>query len=159
MTWVAASFMFSPMSHLVVLTTKQRQYLKSAAHHLKPVIQIGKGGITPALIAELDAALTAQELVKIKVNNNSPAHAQASIAPTDKASVVSTLCRELPGAQHVWTIGHTLVLFRQAKDGTSRYKLPRAPRAVMPPAPVPVIAAPAPAASNPSESPSPDSRE
>ncbi|MCC6514209.1 MAG: YhbY family RNA-binding protein, partial [Geothrix sp.] len=34
-----------------MLTSKQRQYLKAQAHKLKPVMHVGKGGVTPAQAA------------------------------------------------------------------------------------------------------------
>lgn len=40
--------------------------LKAQAHHLKPVIFIGKNGMTESIIQEIDAALKAHELIKIK---------------------------------------------------------------------------------------------
>ena len=48
-----------------MLTPKQRQYLKAQAHHLKPVVHIGKAGVTPALAAELDQMLESLELMKL----------------------------------------------------------------------------------------------
>ncbi len=98
-----------------MLNSKQRSYLKAAAHHLRPVIQIGKGGVTPALVAELDAALTSLELVKIRVNRN---------ADADEKQVAGTLSESLPGLQPVFSIGHVLVVFRQNKDRPTKYPLP-----------------------------------
>lgn len=40
--------------------------LKAKAHHLKPIILIGKNGITESVIQEIDGALYAHELIKIK---------------------------------------------------------------------------------------------
>ena len=40
--------------------------LKAQAHHLKPIILVGKNGITENLIQEIDVALLAHELIKIK---------------------------------------------------------------------------------------------
>ena len=45
---------------------EQPMDLKAQAHHLKPIILVGKNGITESLIAEIDAALKAHELMKIK---------------------------------------------------------------------------------------------
>ena len=100
-----------------MLTSKQRTYLKAAAHHLRPVIQIGKGGVTPALLAEVDAALETQELLKIKVNNNSE---QAD----DKEAVVAELAEKVPGLLPVFSIGHVLVVYRPSKTRPTRYPLP-----------------------------------
>jgi RNA-binding protein YhbY len=45
------------------LTVAEIKKLKSRAHHLKPVIQLGKNGITPALITAIDKALFDQDQV------------------------------------------------------------------------------------------------
>ncbi len=45
----------------------QKRYLRGLAHHLEPVVQIGKAGITDALVAATDRALTDHELIKVKL--------------------------------------------------------------------------------------------
>ena len=50
------------------LTSKQRKYLRSKAHHLKPVIIIGKTKINQSIIDTIDNALKSHELIKIKFN-------------------------------------------------------------------------------------------
>lgn len=98
-----------------MLTPKQRQFLKAQAHHLKPVLHVGKGGVTPAQAAELDVMVESLELVKVKINPNSF---------EDEATAAAALCRAVPGLQHVWTIGHTLLLFRPSQARPTRYPLP-----------------------------------
>ncbi|WP_294614984.1 ribosome assembly RNA-binding protein YhbY [uncultured Gilliamella sp.] len=49
------------------LSNKQKQYLKSEAHHLKPVVMIGANGFTEGVLAEIENALNFHELIKIKV--------------------------------------------------------------------------------------------
>src|SRR5690606_35782319 len=56
---------FVPMS--AVLTAAQTRFLRSQAHGLKALMQVGGKGVTPALLAELDAVLERHELVKVKV--------------------------------------------------------------------------------------------
>lgn len=51
----------------VSLTPRERAHLKARAHPLEPKVMVGHGGATPAVIAEVDRALTAHELVKIKI--------------------------------------------------------------------------------------------
>ncbi|HET6329595.1 MAG TPA: YhbY family RNA-binding protein [Holophagaceae bacterium] len=97
------------------LTPKQRQFLKAKAHALKPLIQIGKAGATPALVDELDRVLGVHELVKVKLNDNTF---------EDEAGVVATLTAKVEGLIHVWTIGHTLLLFRPSRERATRYPLP-----------------------------------
>jgi RNA-binding protein len=98
-----------------MLTPKQRQFLKAQAHHLKPVMHVGKGGVTPAQAAELDTMMDSLELVKVKINPNSF---------EDEATAAAALCGAVGGLQHVWTIGHTLLLFRPSRTKATRYPLP-----------------------------------
>jgi len=49
------------------LTPKQRQFLKALAHPLAAVVRVGKGGITPAVVAETKRSLDAHELIKIRI--------------------------------------------------------------------------------------------
>ncbi len=50
------------------LTARERASLKARAHALEPVVQSGSAGLTDKLVAEVDRALTAHELIKVKVN-------------------------------------------------------------------------------------------
>ena len=52
---------------MITLTTKQRAALRSMAMTLSPIFQIGKGGISEEMTRQIDAALEARELIKIKV--------------------------------------------------------------------------------------------
>ena len=98
-----------------MLNPKQRQFLKAQAHGLKPVLHIGKGGVTPALASELDAMLDSLELVKIKLLGNTA---------EDKDTAAESLCARIDGLQHVWTIGHTLLFFRPSRTRPTQYPLP-----------------------------------
>jgi RNA-binding protein len=98
-----------------MLTSKQRQFLKAQAHPLKPVMHVGKGGVTPAQAAELDTMLDSLELVKVKINPNSF---------EDEGTAAEALCRAVAGLEHVWTIGHTLLFFRPSRTRDTRYPLP-----------------------------------
>ena len=100
-----------------MLTPKQRQYLKGEAHHLKAVVHIGKGGVTPALVSELDIMMDSLELVKIKLNQNTF---------EDEQTVIDALGKQIEGLEHVWTIGKTLLFFRASRTKQSKYALPAA---------------------------------
>lgn len=50
-----------------MLSGKQRRHLRSLGHDLRPIVQIGKGGIDEGLVAAVDQALVDHELVKVKV--------------------------------------------------------------------------------------------
>ena len=98
-----------------MLNPKQRQYLKAKAHDLKPVLHVGKSGVTPALVAEIDLVLESLELIKLKLNKNSF---------EDETSVVEALKARVDGLEHVWTIGHTMLLFRPSRAKPSKFSLP-----------------------------------
>ncbi len=98
-----------------MLTPKQRQFLKAQAHHLKPVVHIGKGGVTEALAAELDVMLESLELMKIKLNQNTSEELE---------TVIAGLQARVEGIDHVWTIGKTILVFRPSRNKPTRYALP-----------------------------------
>ncbi len=50
------------------MDNKQKSALIATAHHLNPIILIGHKGLTSGVLAETDQALTAHELIKIKIN-------------------------------------------------------------------------------------------
>ena len=54
-----------------MLTGKQKQYLKALAVQLPAVVQIGKDGMSETVIQSVDDVLTARELIKVKINQNS----------------------------------------------------------------------------------------
>ena len=92
------------------MTSKQRSYLKSLAVNLDTIFQIGKGGITGELCAQLLNALNARELIKIKVLENSP------VSPKE----ASTLIAESIGADVVQVIGTKIVLYRVSDNEKNR---------------------------------------
>jgi RNA-binding protein len=97
-----------------VLTPKQRKILKAEAHHLKPVVHIGKSGVTDALAQDLDATLDSLELIKVKVNQN---------FAEGKEAALNALAEKIQGMEHVWTIGHTLLLFRPSRTHATKYSI------------------------------------
>jgi RNA-binding protein len=86
------------------LLPKQRAHLRSLAHHLKPIMQIGKEGITDASIRSLDDAFRSRELLKVKVQE---------MAPFTARDAGAELAERLDGVHHVQTIGRTVVLYRR----------------------------------------------
>ena len=83
------------------LTPKQKSLLKVQAHHIDPVVQIGKNGITDELIAHIEKALTDHELIKIKF-----------LAMKDEKESLTTAISEKTGAELVEIIGNIIVLYR-----------------------------------------------
>jgi len=84
------------------LSNAQTRYLRGLAHKLKPVVYLGQKGITPSVLAELDAALMVHELVKVKLAGERE----------QKAGLVDTLTRETK-AEVVQQIGHVVSLYRR----------------------------------------------
>lgn len=98
----------------MVLTSKQRAYLRGLANKLEPIVHAGKGGVSDAMIKQADDALEARELIKGKVLETAPATAR-EVAEEIAARV---------NAQVVQVVGRTFVLFRQ-KEKESQITLPR----------------------------------
>ncbi len=89
-----------------MLTSKQRAYLRGVANALEPTLLIGKGGLTDNVTGEIDVALEAKELIKIKILNNSM---------EDPRDVSHEIAARL-GAEVVQVIGGKFVLYRQSEE-------------------------------------------
>lgn len=53
-----------------MLTGKQKRFLRSKAHHLNPIFQVGKGGVNENMIGQIADALEARELLKVSILQN-----------------------------------------------------------------------------------------
>ncbi len=98
-----------------MLTGKQRSYLKSLANSLKPVLQLGKEGITPAFISQVDETIESRELVKISILESSDLTAKAA------AQIVA----ERTQSEFVQSIGRKFVIYRRNREKPT-IELPRA---------------------------------
>lgn len=98
-----------------MITSKQRSYLRSLAHNIDPVVYIGKAGVTENVIKEIDQALEARELVKVKIQEG------CELAAKDVANDI------LPGlgAEFVQAIGRKFTLYRESKEN-KQIELPKA---------------------------------
>lgn len=88
------------------MTSKQRAYLRGLANDYEPIVHIGKGGISDALIKQADDALEARELIKGRVLETAPQTAREA-ADTIAAAV---------NAETVQVIGRTFVLYRRRAE-------------------------------------------
>ena len=88
------------------LDSPMRRQLRSLAHHLHPVVMIGQGGLTPAVLHEIDLNLLAHELIKVRVSSDDRAAREA---------MLRSICEEL-NALPVQHIGRLLVIFRPAPE-------------------------------------------
>lgn len=89
-----------------MLTGKQKHHLRSLAHSLKPVVQIGKSGLNAEMHKQIDGQLLDHELIKIRILESSPLD-QRQCAQEVEADDTLEL---------VQIIGKTLVLFRPNPD-------------------------------------------
>ena len=80
----------------------QRKDLRAKAHKLDPVVIIGAKGLTEAVLAEVDRALTAHELIKIK----------ASLERGERNLAFREIC-ERTGAEPIQQVGKVCVLYRK----------------------------------------------
>jgi RNA-binding protein len=84
------------------LSARERAALKARAHPLEPVVRLGQAGLTDSVVETIDRALTAHELIKVKV------------AETDREARVTVgdaICART-GAALVQRVGKVLVLWR-----------------------------------------------
>lgn len=89
-----------------MLTGKQKRFLRSEAHHLQPVFQVGKQGVNDELISGISEALEKRELIKVGILQNAPEEKE------DVARMLSVRTR----AELVQVIGKTIVLYRESRD-------------------------------------------
>ncbi len=88
------------------LSGKQKHYLRGLAHSRPAIVTVGNVGPSNAVAAELDAALTHHELVKIKL---------AGMNRQQRKLAVQKLC-DATGAQEVQIIGNMAVVYRANTD-------------------------------------------
>jgi RNA-binding protein len=89
-----------------MLTGKQKRFLRSKAHHLNPIFQVGKGGTNENMYKQIEEALEARELIKVSVLQN---------CELDKDEVAEKLVKHT-NSQLVQIIGNTIVLYKESKE-------------------------------------------
>ncbi len=104
------------------LTGKQRRYLRSLGHHRRPVVQVGQGGVSEAVVRATGEALAAHELVKVKFGEG---------AGGERRDLAARLA-QATGAHLVQVLGRTALLYRRHPDAP-KITLPPAPRGGTPP--------------------------
>ena len=87
-----------------MITSKQRAYLRSLSNNLDVIFQVGKNGIEDTFIKQVEDALEARELIKIKVLENSG---------LDAREASDIICERI-GCEGVQAIGSKIVLFKQS---------------------------------------------
>ncbi len=101
--------MFNDNTPMKALTSKQRKFLRSEAHHLDPLILVGRHGLTDALVRATAEALDDHELIKVRFNE----------FKGEKREIVGEMTRRT-GAELVGMVGHVATLYRQNPDPEKR---------------------------------------
>ena len=89
-----------------MLTPTERKALKAKAHKLEPIVRIGTKGLTEDVIAEIDRALRAHELIKVRAG---------SMERDQRDAALVSIC-EKTKAEQVQQVGKVFVLFRKNID-------------------------------------------
>jgi RNA-binding protein len=98
----------------VELTGKQRRYLRSLGHHLKPTLTLGRAGLTDAVLRQIDATLGDLELVKLRFGRGFEDDPKAALAGIVDAT----------GAALAGSVGRTALLYRPREEDPE-IRLPR----------------------------------
>lgn len=97
-----------------LLSSSQRKWLRGQAHSLKPIVQVGKQGLSESVLRQVDEALDAHELVKVQ-----------AVAPREEKDAIAERLAEELRADVAGRIGHIIILFRQNPDPEKQvYELP-----------------------------------
>jgi len=83
-----------------------RKFLRSKAHTLKPVVITGQAGVSPAVLKEIDLALSHHELIKVRIN---------ALDRDARRVMAEGICRDLQ-AELVQSLGHVVTLYRLSPD-------------------------------------------
>jgi RNA-binding protein len=91
------------------LKGSQRKYLRGAAHSYKPLVQIGKEGLSEGVLNAIDDALEAHELIKVKI-----------AAERDERERIVPVIEERLDCECVGTVGRMAILYREQPDAEKR---------------------------------------
>lgn len=88
------------------ITIRQRKELRARAHNLNPILQLGEKGLTDAVIAEIDRALAAHELIKVRA---------APLNRDEREVALASIC-ERTNAHAIQHIGKMLIVYRKKPE-------------------------------------------
>jgi RNA-binding protein len=123
---------------VTVVSSAERRALRAKAHDLDPLVRIGDAGLTDAVVAETDRALTAHGLIKVRVFGDDRGA---------RETIAATLVERL-GCALVQSIGKLLVLWRPQPE-TEPARAPIRRKTVTPPKKLAAIGKPAPKRTRP----------
>lgn len=89
-----------------MLTGKQKRHLRSLAHHVNPIFQVGKAGVNDQLLRHIEEAIETRELIKVTVLNN---------CLEDRDDVAAALAVG-SGSELVQVIGRQVVLYKESRE-------------------------------------------
>lgn len=98
-----------------MLTGKQRSYLKSLAHNIKPVLQVGKDGISPAFINQVLETIEKRELIKISL-------LESVDTPVNEAAQIIA---DRTQSEFVQAVGRKVTIYKKSKNDP-KIELPKA---------------------------------
>ncbi len=90
---------------MIRVTTDEKRRLKSRAHHLKPVVYIGRHGMSDGVLDAVEKALVDHELVKVKFND----------FKDEKARLLEEIA-EKTGCATIGVIGNIAILYRPKEE-------------------------------------------
>jgi putative YhbY family RNA-binding protein len=90
----------------IMLTAAERKALKGKAHKLEPVVHIGAKGLTDEVVAEIERALTAHGLIKVRA---------AAMEREERDAALEQIVLRT-AAQPVQQVGKVFVLYRKRPD-------------------------------------------
>ena len=97
----------------MILNSKQRKYLRSKAHHLKPVVLIGKLALNDSVLKSINQSLEHHELIKIKFNDHK----------SSKEILIKDINKSL-NSQIVGMVGNIAIIYKQNEEiDKRRYSL------------------------------------
>ena len=88
------------------LTGKQVRFLRGLGHHLNPIVMIGRGELSDAVLRSADEALKTHELIKVRVQEG---------CELDRREAATQLAKQ-SGAQVAQILGKTFLLYREAEE-------------------------------------------
>jgi RNA-binding protein len=91
------------------LTGAQKKHLRGLAHHLKPLVQVGRNGLTESVVQSIAEALENHELIKVRLAD-----------PQGQKRELAEEVAERTGSVWVGLVGHVVTLYRQHPDPEER---------------------------------------
>jgi RNA-binding protein len=104
-----ATLLFEEGGTMGELKGSQRKHLRGVAHSYKPLVQIGKDGLSENVIRAIDTALEAHELIKVKI-----------AAEREEREQSVPVIEERANCECVGTVGRMAILYREHPDPEKR---------------------------------------